>query len=69
MGLKDQAWATSFGSRIEIRTVSGELVAVVQDTMTAIHIVEAHNAQINMIENSIGYVDLYNVFKEDSLQT
>lgn len=58
MELKDQPWATSFGSRIEIRTVSGKLVSVVQDTITAIHIVDMHNAQISMIENSIGYPDM-----------
>ena len=64
MELKDQPWATNFGSRIEIRTVNGELVSVVQDTITAIHIVEAHNAQISMIENSIGYPDMGTLSEE-----
>lgn len=32
------------------------------------YLVELHNAQISMIENSIGYVNLSNVFKEDPLQ-
>lgn len=52
MQLRDQTWITSFGGRIEVRTADGDLVAVVQDTLTANYIADMHNAQLDIIENS-----------------
>lgn len=52
MQMRDQTWTVSYGGDIEVRTADGDLVAVVQDTLTANYIVDMHNAQIDKIENS-----------------
>lgn len=52
MQMRDQIWTVSYGGDIEVRTADGDLVAVVQDTLTANYIVDMHNAQIDKIENS-----------------
>ena len=53
MQMRDQTWTVSYGGDIEVRTADGDLVAVVQDTLTANYIVDMHNAQIDKIENSL----------------
>ena len=53
MQMRDQTWTVSYGGDIEVRTADGDLVAVVQDTLTANYIVDMHNAQIDKIENSV----------------
>ena len=64
MQLRNQTWTTSFGGRIEVRTADNDLVAVVSDSATAIYIADMHNAQISMIENSIGYPDMSTLSEE-----
>lgn len=63
MQLRDQIWTTSFGDQIEVRTVDGDLVAVVKDTVIAKYIAEIHNAQLDQIENS-GPFDFEEFVKE-----
>lgn len=55
MQLRDQTWTTRFGGRIEVCTADGDLVAVVSDTATATYIADMHNAQLDRIENSLGF--------------
>lgn len=56
MQMRDQTWTVSYGKDIEVHTADGDLVAVVQDTLTANYIVDMHNAQIDKIENSVPQV-------------
>ena len=56
MQMRDQTWTVSYGGDIEVRTADGDLVAVVQNILTANYIVDMHNAQIDKIENSVPQV-------------